>query len=543
MRATVNFNNKNISVLYAPKFFSSFAYYGLLSLLMLFFIHTLKLSQVESYVLIGSFVGVSMIAALVSGFISSQYLSSSLCCLLGFVGYLIGSFLLIKYQDMFYVYLGLSFVAGGYGLFEPNAQILFGAGFHESSHSKRNIGFIILYLFNIIGQFFGPIVLTYLNIIDPRYLFIGTGLSSLVGLIYIACNFRKMRALEFSQDQLINVKKHSFFRTCVAAFLLVILIYVPVQSVSTGFFSSFNAMIILPFVVAIFWMVRKFLRFDKDVEMPVAFEKNKNIVFGTLAVGMLFVLSFFTISGSQVKSLFVMLFIPIAIFLAVTLWREKNEVRHGIISLFLLFVATLFSEVCLRVCFGIIDIFTKNFVDRNLLGWHIDTAIFESAEPFFILLFFVGVIWAIKYFSNRQNPLSYGALMSFGLLMFSACFASLVAGISLAQGSAISMGWLLLCYLLMAIGELCTIPIAFSAVTGLSPRNWQGGVMGILYMTGGLGAYFSSEIGKFITPIVGIPTLETYQNLFFHWMSYTALSALLLYFVWNWLNKGSASAI
>src|SRR3990167_2227114 len=190
--------NQNLNVLYIAEFFSSFAYFGLLSLLLLFFIQNLHMSQSSAYGLLGNYVGVSMIAALAGGVIGSQYLSARLCCLLGFVGYVAGYFLLINYQNPHSMHLGLSLVAGGVGLFEPHVQILFGAGFHTSSDSKRNIGFIILYLFNIIGQFFGPIVLTYLNIIDPRYLFIGTGLSSLVGLIYIACNFRKMRALEFS---------------------------------------------------------------------------------------------------------------------------------------------------------------------------------------------------------------------------------------------------------------------------------------------------------------------------------------------------------
>ena len=61
--------------------------------------------------------------------------------------------------------------------------------------------------------------------------------------------------------------------------------------------------------------------------------------------------------------------------------------------------------------------------------------------------------------------------------------------------------------------------------------------MGVFYMILGIGAYFSAEVGKLITPNVGNPTLETYQYLFTHWMSYTALSALVLYIVWKGWNK------
>ena len=184
--------NQNTRVLYVAEFFSSFAYFGLSSLLMLFFVQDLKMSPVASYNLLGNFVGASMIFALIGGFIGSQYLSARLCCLLGFIAYVFGYFTLNNYQDLFYIHLGLSFVAGGFGLYAPNMKILFGAGYHASSDSRRNIGFIVFYIFNIVGQFFGPIVLTYLKIVDPHRVFQAAGICSLAGLIYITYNFKKM---------------------------------------------------------------------------------------------------------------------------------------------------------------------------------------------------------------------------------------------------------------------------------------------------------------------------------------------------------------
>ena len=68
--------------------------------------------------------------------------------------------------------------------------------------------------------------------------------------------------------------------------------------------------------------------------------------------------------------------------------------------------------------------------------------------------------------------------------------------------------------------------------------------MGILYMIAGAGAYYSDEIGQFIAPSVGNPTLQTYQHLFFHWMNYAALLAVLLYISWRgWRRKDEGSSI
>ena len=284
--------NKNVNVLYVAQFFSSFSYYGLLALLLFFSINTLKMSQIDSYRLLGNFVGVSMIAALISGFVGSQYLSARFCCLLGYVGYVVGCFLLARYHDISSIHEGLAFIAGGFGLFEPNAKILFGSGFHAATDSNRNIGFIIFYLFNIIGQFFGPIVLTYLKIIDPHYIFVTAGICSLVGLIFIAVNFTKMGVIEFSRER-IEQNKDSFFRSCVAAFLLSLMVYIIFQGTASGFIDSLTAMVFIPWVVLFFLFFRRMLGFDEDVEMSEKFEKRKNLIIGTLAVGVLFFLSFY----------------------------------------------------------------------------------------------------------------------------------------------------------------------------------------------------------------------------------------------------------
>src|SRR3990167_5558304 len=526
--------NQNLNVLYIAEFFSSFAYFGLLSLLLLFFIQNLHMSQSSAYGLLGNYVGVSMIAALAGGVIGSQYLSARLCCLLGFVGYVAGYFLLINYQNPHSMHLGLSLVAGGFGLFEPNVQILFGAGFHTSSDSKRNIGFIIFYLFNIIGQFFGPIVLTYLNLANPHMIFQAAGVCSLLGLIFIAYHFSTMGVLEFSQTT--RIKDDTFFRTCVAAFLLVIMVYILVQSLVSGLIDSLTAMVFIPWVVVIFMVFRKLLVFDEDIEMSGKFEKNKNMIIGALSVGILFILSFYTITHSDVKSLFILLFIPIVLFLMITVRKEPRVVKNHLISLFLLFGGAVVAVLCLRVCFGLIDLFTKNFVNETLWGWHIHTTLFDASEKMLIFLVFLGVIRVIKYFSDRKASLSYGGLMSFGLFMLATCFGCLALCITFTQGAKMSAMWLFLCYLFMAIGELCTIPIVISAIIGFSPRKWRGMMMGVKFMVIGVGAYYSDEIGKLIAPSVGNPTLQTYQHLFLNWMIYTALFALLLYFIWRKWN-------
>ncbi|OGT36658.1 MAG: hypothetical protein A3F12_00020 [Gammaproteobacteria bacterium RIFCSPHIGHO2_12_FULL_38_14] len=522
--------NKNTWAICFAEFFSSFSYFGVLSLLLLFLLQNLQLPQKESYNIVGNFSGVSFISALAGGLIGSRYLSERLCCLLGFIGYTAGYFILINYQASTFLYLGLALIAGGFGLFEPNIQILFGTHFSDASNTKRNFAFIVFYLFNIVGQFLGAVTFVYVNTINLKYVFIAAGIISLVGLVFVIARYQEMMAIETKKI----MKSNLFFETSVLILIFVITLYMLIQSNFSALTDSWMMWLLLLAIIAVVFTTSGLLGFNDDEEaLPETQAARGNTPVGIFGAFLLFSLSFFTMLQSNVKSLFIMLFFPITIFLIATLAKADKETRKRILSLFLLFFAGLVAVLCLRVCFGLIDLFTKNFVDNVLWGWHIQASLFDASEKLLILLVVVAVIGFIKYFAQRNAPLTSGVLMSFGLLMLALCFGFLAFGITLASSAKISPAWLFLAYLFMAIGELCTIPIVISAIIGLAPREWRGGMMGLKFMVIGIGAYFSDEIGKLITPITGNPTLVTYQHLFLNWMLYTALFTLVFYFVWK----------
>ena len=102
---------------------------------------------------------------------------------------------------------------------------------------KRDICFIVFYLFNIVGQFLGIVLLTYLKILNPHTIFLAAGCCSLAGLIFILGNYKRMRTLKFSQDHA-DAKKDHFFDTCVMVFLFVITLYTLIQVYANGFLGS-----------------------------------------------------------------------------------------------------------------------------------------------------------------------------------------------------------------------------------------------------------------------------------------------------------------
>lgn len=467
-------HNKKLLILCFTEFFSCFSFFGMLSVLILFFVYTIHLPQKSSYELLGSFVALSFIASQIAGFIGGRYLPFRFICLMGLIAYSIGYFLLMHYHNMLFIYAGLTFVACGVGLFEPNIRSLLGIHYKNFSNHQRSSGFIVLHTFNIAGQLLGPILLTYLRVLHPDYMFLAAGAFVSFGMIFFAINYSAIAKLESSYENE-NTK----------------------QCVWKGIFG-------ILFLVSI---------------------------------------SFFILQRQDVRYILEFMFLGIVIFFIIALSKVEHDLRIRTYSIFLILFGASIAEILFRQCFGIIDLFTKVYVNRMMMGIEVHTGMFESVEPFFIFMTFFWIIKFRKYLEVRGHSPSAGSSISFGLLMLSICFGFLAAGTYFSGNSKISVIWLLSSYFFMGVGELFIIPIATASVAAWSPENWRGMMMGVLFLTTGFSSYVSAEIGKLISPHTGSPTLETYRHLFSILTFFAAVSAIFLYIVWKFWERRYKTAL
>lgn len=221
-------SNQNSLIVCISELFSCFAFFGILSLMMLFFLHDVQLPPKLSYQLLGNFISVSLIGTLCGGIIGNRYLSCRLACLLGLISYTIGYFSLICFDKLLFLYIGLAFLALGFGLFEPNIRILFGNNYKNFSKSERDTRFIILHIFNIGGQLLGPILFTYLMVINPHYMFFSAGIFALIGVFFFTFNYTSLNCIEsrFTHD---NNRKHFYLGVCIVILLIILSFYVILQ--------------------------------------------------------------------------------------------------------------------------------------------------------------------------------------------------------------------------------------------------------------------------------------------------------------------------
>jgi POT family proton-dependent oligopeptide transporter len=158
----------------------------------------------------------------------------------------------------------------------------------------------------------------------------------------------------------------------------------------------------------------------------------------------------------------------------------------------------------------------------NVLGWEMPASWLQSANALFIICFAPVFAWLWVYLAQKHLEPSSPLKFALGLILLGCGFVVMVfaamltgyAGEGDTDYKRVSVGFLLLTYLLHTFGELCLSPVGLSTMTKLSPKRFVGQMMGIWFMAAALGNVIAGQIaGQFETlplpQIFGAVTLTT----------------------------------
>jgi len=461
---------KTLYILCLTDFTLSFALFGMLSTLILFFVKNLGYSESLAYSVLGNFTALAYLSALVAGFLGGRYLSFKSASIVGTILMLIGYLFLALYQHFATINIGLALIACGNGFVAPNLRNLLGANYNTSSFYLRDKGYITLHVFNISGQILGPLLLTYLKIINASLMFVTAAMVLLLGLFNFAIRYK---------------------------------------STSPAYYSDRNRAI-------------------------HSAEIFKGLVITVLLLGMVMII----MEKRDVKYLLEAVFITVFTVFPVLLTFIKRTIRIKIISCFIPLGGLLVAEICFRLTMGVVNLFTEQYVNRQLIATTlIPTGMLQAVEPIFIFIGFYPILLLRKYLERQKIYITTGSSIAGGLLGLSLSFACLVLGIILAPATKIALHWLLICYAIMAVSELFILPIATAAIAALAPINWRSILMGFLFLITSLASYLASWIGQWLSPAFNEPTLLNYKNLFIDMALFAAVGALIIFTAWkSWLR-------
>ena len=156
-----------------------------------------------------------------------------------------------------------------------------------------------------------------------------------------------------------------------------------------------------------------------------------------------------------------------------------------------LFVAATVFWMAYEQAGSTLNLFAERSTNNAVLGHAFPASWYQSLPPLFIILF--APVFAVLWLRlGRRNP-SSPAKFALALLLLRPRLRrdDRRRGGWRRRGARVSPLWLVLSYLLQALGELCLSPVGLSAMSRLAPARIAGLVMGVWFLALAVGNYLA----------------------------------------------------
>jgi POT family proton-dependent oligopeptide transporter len=196
--------------------------------------------------------------------------------------------------------------------------------------------------------------------------------------------------------------------------------------------------------------------------------------------------------ASLVGYILLALFVVLAAYFLSSAVRSGDRVQlHRYCAMLLLFLAKILFWGMFEQAGSSLNFFARDHVDSPF-----DFTLFQSANPFFILLLAPVFAWAWPRLERAGHNPSIPRKFALALILVACGFTVLVTAIRGLDDPAARVGWgvLALTYLLNTMGELCLSPIGLSMVSKLAAAKDTGLAMGAWFMCTAIGNYSAGVI-------------------------------------------------
>ena len=455
--------------LFFTEMWERFSYYGMRAILVLFLISSIVgenpgwgWERSDALVLYGWYTGLVYITPIFGGLIADRYIGYRKAIVAGALLMTLGhaAMALEVFYDIF-LYLGLSLLILGNGLFKPNISSIVGQMYKDEGKIK-DAAYTIFYMGINAGAFLGILLCGYIGEFEGWHYGFGlAGIFMLFGMLQFHFGQQIFGSIGLRPSKKNEVKieadKNKVPRKTVIDRLIVI-----------GIFS---------FVTIFFWW--GFEQAGGSMTIFANDYTNRDLVGdGALA---------FKIINS------LLVIVPMIILSIILGYLFNNTFQKYAVSN--IFLGTSFLIIWGLIIWMLNTEFTKSATE-------VPASWFAILNSFFIIVFapVLSKIWQSKF--NPSGPVKFGI----GLMLLSIGFAILSYGsinIPLGASSASqSMIFLILAYLFHTLGELCVSPVGLSYVSKLAPQKLVGLMFGVWFVANFIANLSAGITGSFLDPIV-----------------------------------------
>jgi POT family proton-dependent oligopeptide transporter len=433
---------KQLWYLFFSEMWERFSFYGMRGMLVVFMTTKLAMNEEVANLQYGATQAFVYAFTFIGGLLADRILGYRKSLFWGGILMIVGSIILAIDPKEFF-FLGIAFNIIGTGFFKPNISTMVGR-LYKDGDSRTDAGFSLFYM----GVNVGALIGGYLCIAVAN----GTMLETIVP---------------------INIRWNVAFGLASIVMVISLLTFIRTQK-------SLGSIGISPL-------------------MTINISKRR-IIELTTYVASLAIIPFIIllVSNSEYTDIFMFIIGPCA--LIYFLFEMKNYTwaeNKKIIAALILIIFSIVFWAFFEQSGGSLSLFAKNNLDNKLLGVKIDPNGWNnSANSVFVIGFaaLMGLLWL--WMNKRKIEPNTIVKFGIGFLFIAIGFYIfyLTKNYSNSQGftslNVFTVGWFIITF-----GELSLSPIGMSAMTKLSPKKLQAGMMGMWFLASAYGQYFAGLLG------------------------------------------------
>ena len=171
-----------------------------------------------------------------------------------------------------------------------------------------------------------------------------------------------------------------------------------------------------------------------------------------------------------------------------------------------------------------LNLFGDRYSRTTILGFNFPSSWFQTVQAIFVIVLAPAFAWLWTRLGSREP--STPAKFAFGLLFIGLSFVFLLPAAGHIQntpGARVSPFWLIGCYFIQELGELCVSPVGLSVFTKLSPVKIVGMMLGLWFMADAVGSKVAGSAAGFMST-APLPTI-------FGWVAGVCLGASVVAFL------------
>lgn len=492
---------QGLKYLFLTEMWERFGYYLMLGIFALYLMDGkgMDMTRSEAYDIVGTYLGLVYLTPFLGGLIADKLLGYRKSILIGGVLMAAGYCILAIPGDTA-LWTAILFIIVGNGFFKPNISTLLGNLYSKDQYkANKDAGYNIFYMGINVGAFICNFVAAYMrNNYGWGYAFIAAGIGMLIGIIIFLMGTRHLKEADIIQK---TANSNSD--------IYKVLLYVFVPAIICG-------------------------------------------VIGWIIPG--------NISGSDSNDAFLFGCIPVIIFYASLIFRSPKEERAQVKALLTIFAIMVVFWMVFKQNATTLTTFAENYTERSIstdvankiekvgMVQHvtyskdsvtlldeklrvvtnadgsvakgvdypnyfnnepadnlpnegeekhlISTEIFQSINPFFIVILTPVVLSMFSLLRRKGKEPSTPAKMGWGLLITGLSSLVMVGAVlftDIYTDKATAL-WLIGTYGILTVGELLISPIGLSLVSKVSPKNITAFMMGGWFLSTSLGNKLSGMV-------------------------------------------------